>query len=269
MSTSARRGYIGSPNSLRGSYGSTSNRYQAGMDTFRSTTNRMQPMHRITPYNTGYVGHGKVCTFAQPTDDFDIHELDFTPPPRVTTIPKRIRPGKKTRFKVPEQGNTDDRVPCRFCGRKFASDRIRKHESVCAGACNRLSLNKKPSRYTYDPALHAKMSPHPRHEYKSTTELIDGKPRWKIVHEELVAALRKARGLSPSAPDPYRRAMRKMRQPQGRVKASQRPKLTAMPTDRIECPYCHRRFCAETARTHIPKCPAQYQVPTRGGRRFK
>ena len=260
-------------------YGSPrSGRAQAGRDTFRSTggmsPKSMQPMHRITPYNTGYVGTGKVCTFAPPSDDFDIHELDFTPPPRVTTIPKRIRVGaKKSRFKVPEQGSTDNRVACRYCGRKFAPDRISTHESIC------MTSRRKPQFHTraqqrygvYDPVYEASISKTGRGNYKSTTELINGKPKYKIVHEELVAALRLARGIEPGAPDPLRklRKRQEQRMRQGRVKASQRPKLCAMPTDRIECPYCHRKFGEETAKRHIPRCPAQYSVPARGGKRFK
>ena len=275
---------FGSPNAMRNSYQSSSNysspksnRAQAGRDTFRTSgvgTQRIpSPTHRITPYNTGYVGTGKVCTFAPPSDDFDIHELDFTPPPRVTTIPKRIRPNpKRSKFKVPETGSTDNRVQCRYCGRKFAADRISTHEGICMRTSHRPSHHSLKDRYNgYDPAAEARISKTGRGNYKSTTELINGKPKYKIVHEELVASLRLARGLEPHAPDPFKKLRkRKMQQmKQGRIKASQRPKLMAMPNDRIECPYCHRKFGEETAKRHIPRCPAQYTVPTRGGRRFK
>lgn len=37
-----------------------------------------------------------------------------------------------TNTNIPElKNNKDDRVPCQFCDRKFAADRIDKHEKTC------------------------------------------------------------------------------------------------------------------------------------------
>ena len=47
------------------------------------------------------------------------------------------------------------------------------------------------------------------------------------------------------------------------------PQMQEMPDDRVQCPYCKRRFGEEVARRHIPNCSARYAPPKRGGRTFR
>jgi hypothetical protein len=81
-------------------------------------------------------------------EPFDIRDLAFTPCAPVKTIPKRIpiRPRRNGRFAVPEQGDTDNRLQCRTCGRRFARDRIGKHESVCMGGTKRPTFDSREQR---------------------------------------------------------------------------------------------------------------------------
>jgi hypothetical protein len=77
---------------------------------------------------------------------FDIRELGFGGPPRVTTLPKPIRVRRNPRFAVPESGSCDDRAPCGMCGRFFARDRLPKHESVCIGHLKRPVFDSREQR---------------------------------------------------------------------------------------------------------------------------
>ena len=221
------------------------------------TTSTRSTATRTSTRNTTSTRSSKVRTFAPPADDFDIHELDFTPPPRVNKIPKRMNAvGKKSNFNVPESGAVDDRVACRFCGRKFASDRIDTHERICGKQKKRPKFNSMKQRIADTDAAMFARSNRKSAPARTPPKMINGKPKYRVEHENLVAALRAARGMAA-----YESGKRKSPPPM--------PKMQEMPDDRVQCPYCKRRFGEEVARRHIPNCSARYAPPMRGGRRFK
>ncbi|EAX89497.1 Zinc finger, C2H2 type family protein [Trichomonas vaginalis G3] len=209
----------------------------------RSSGTRASASRRVTPYNTNVSSYSsKVHTFAPPSDDFDIHELDFTPPPRVTTIPKPIRAmrGKGPKLNISEDGSTSDRQPCHYCGRKFAPDRLPVHERICAKTRKRRPFNASMHRVSGTEMRYVPRSS--RAESKSNSrKYINGKPKYKIEHENLVAALRAARGMAAYE--------------SGKIKAMPKmPKMQDVPDGRVKCPVCGRKFGPEQAERHIPFC---------------
>ena len=179
------------------------------------------------PVQTGAQRYGHV------EEEFDIRELAFTPMAPVKTIPKRIpiRPRRGAKFNVPEDGSTDNRVQCRFCGRNFAADRIAVHEGICCRCSKpRRVFNSQRQRLAGTGATgYSRMAPPPKVE-------IRGEPSYRVEHERLVALLRAARGAKVS---------KKMRQ-----------LIDEAPSRdyREECPYCGRRFGPEQLERHRRSC---------------
>jgi hypothetical protein len=149
---------------------------------------------------------------------------------------------------VAEDGGCDDRVPCRICGRKFAPDRIDKHESTHVGGKRRV-FNAKKQRLDGTEAAGYQRSANQKAPPKK--EMINGKPKYKVEHENLVAALRAARkitayqdavaaGKAVGPPPPM-------------------PKLPEMPDDRIQCPGCGKKFGQVQYERHSKVCTGYTQ----------
>ena len=200
-------------------------------------------------------GTSTVHTFAPPSDDFNINELNFAPPPHVSSIPKTRKLGKggPRAPPVPEDGSTDGRVECRFCGRKFASDRISVHERACAhGSHKRRVFDSQKQRLDGNPEAIA-MAKRSLRSKNEKPKMIGGKPKYKIEHENLVAALRAARNMSKYESD---KARGKATGPPPPM-----PVMQDLPDDRIECPYCGRKFGHEQFERHEKFCSTR--VPLR------
>jgi len=231
---------------------------QGTRPSFRTTDTRASATttRRVTAYNTNARGK-KAFTFAPEKDDFDIRELEFTPPPRVNKIPKRINQLRGKGPKIPEEGSTDNRVPCRFCGRKFVADRVDVHERICGRVKKRPTFNSSKQR-----VAGTEMEAFVRMQRRMGTgvsssrtqqKMINGKPKYRVEHENLIAALRAARAASL-----YEK---------GKIKKMPKmPKMQELPDDRVQCPYCKRRFGHEQAERHIPSCKSQYLIKQRQSR---
>lgn len=129
-----------------------------------------------------------------------------------------------------------DVTPCSICGRKFASDRLVKHEKVCAKA----STSK---RKVYDTRKHRSMGTDHEQYVANGKYLEEPKKRpkadWRAQHENFIKAIRYAKGLSDEPPPP-----------------AENPEY-------IQCPHCERRFKPATAERHIPKCKDIIAKPSR------
>lgn len=179
------------------------------------------------PVQTGAQRYGHV------EEEFDIRELAFTPMAQVKSIPKRIpiRPRRGAKFNVPEDGSTDNRVQCRFCGRNFAADRIAVHEGICCRCSKpRRVFNSQRQRLAGTGATgYSRYAAPPRVEVR-------GEPSYRVEHERLVALLRAARGAKVS---------KKMQ-----MLIDEAPSRDT----REECPYCGRRFGPEQLERHRRSC---------------
>ncbi|OHT13258.1 Zinc finger, C2H2 type family protein [Tritrichomonas foetus] len=190
------------------------------------------------PRITGAMRYG-----GQVDDGFDIKDLMFTPGPQLKELPKRLPPpgAKRRRMKwdVPEDGDCDSRGPCRFCGRKFALDRLSVHESICAhSSSRRRPFNSRKQRLA-GTGVYGTKSPPPK---PKTSRRPGEKPKYVQEHEELVRLLRAARMAESGG---------KVRMPAPRVG----------PDDRMQCPYCGRRFGRDQAERHMRFCENNRPAP--------
>lgn len=120
-----------------------------------------------------------------------------------------------------------DISPCSICGRNFASERLPKHEKVCAKATN-------SKRKVFDTRKHRSVGTEHEKYVESGKYLEEPKKRpkadWRAQHENFIKAIRYAKGASDEPPPP-----------------------TENP-DYVQCPHCERKFNPSTAERHIPKC---------------
>ncbi|XP_066139148.1 uncharacterized protein [Euwallacea fornicatus] len=158
----------------------------------------------------------------------------------------------------------DDLTDCKFCGRRFATDRLKVHEDICG-------KTGKKKRKAFDATKHRvqgtelesyvmkggkkgasskknmDMAPTSKNINK-----ISSKPsasskagNWRKTHEEFISAIRAAK--------------------QAQAHVAKGGKLTDLPPpppssnpDYVQCPHCGRRFNESAAERHIPKC-ANYE----------
>lgn len=181
-------------------------------------------------------------------------EEEYVPPPP----PKRMQKARVSAARAPppppEDDPNDDRRPCAYCGRRFASDRIDKHEEVCA----RMSAKKTKVFDARKQRLQGtEAAQFARNASKDPTPV--KKSNYKAEHEKLVEAMRAARKLQ---------AYEKARE-EGRAVGPppDLPKYEIENDDRVDCPHCGRKFAEEAAKRHIPVCERMNAGKSRGGAR--
>ncbi|KAJ8724133.1 hypothetical protein PYW07_008113 [Mythimna separata] len=138
---------------------------------------------------------------------------------------------------------------CTVCGRRFAPDRIDKHQEICRKAHAKKrkpfdALKHRLAGTEAEPFI-SKLRKAPAAQASNTKV---GKPlnsNWRQKHEEFISAIRAAK------------------QVQAHLSAG--GKLSDLPPpppsenpDYVPCPHCGRRFNQSAAERHIPKC-ASYQ----------
>lgn len=206
--------------------------------SLKKTPARDDYEYEYRPRQTGAQRYGY-----QPQEEaFNIGELVFVPPAPMKKLPQKIgRPGQRGRGpKIPETGECDNRAPCHYCGRNFAIDRLPVHESICATTSKkRRVFNSQKQRLAgTEAAVYARSS---YSTNMSSTNRSGGVPKYKIEHEQLVAALRAARG----APVPRSYAKHQ----------------NTRSDDRSQCRYCGRRFGPEQYERHVRFCSENRPAP--------
>lgn len=179
-------------------------------------------------------------------DNFDINSLSYTAPKQVSKPPARARQSIRQRGPpIPENGEIGDRVPCRICGRNFASDRIGTHEDICA----RTHKKKRPVFNAQKQRLAG--TEQTKFVRKNTKDvkpnnMIGGEKKYRVEHENLVRALRAARRMSK-----YEdlKAQGKARGPPPAM-----PVLKEIPDGRVPCPICGRKFGPDQLERHQRSC---------------
>ncbi|XP_066245126.1 uncharacterized protein [Euwallacea similis] len=144
----------------------------------------------------------------------------------------------------------DDLTECKYCGRRFATDRLKVHEDICG-------KTGKKKRKTFDATKH-RVQGTELESYvlkggkKGASNKVSAKPsasskagNWRKTHEEFISAIRAAK--------------------QAQAHVAKGGKLTDLPPpppssnpDYVQCPHCGRRFNESAAERHIPKC-ANYE----------
>ena len=147
-----------------------------------------------------------------------------------------------------------DMSECSTCGRRFNSDRIAKHELICA----KTHSKKQPTRpHTAKPTTAASTS-----SAASTAAAAAADMKWKSKHSEFQQAIQYAKQLTVA-------------QKQGIPLSSLPPPPPSTNPDYVQCPHCQRRFAPQAAERHIPACantinkpkppPTQLRRPMTGG----
>uniref|UniRef100_A0A8D0C4P6 Zinc finger C2HC domain-containing protein 1A n=1 Tax=Salvator merianae TaxID=96440 RepID=A0A8D0C4P6_SALMN len=131
----------------------------------------------------------------------------------------------------------EDLLPCKICGRTFFPNALRKHLPICQKTATR-------KRKTFD-------SSRQRAEGTDISTVKPLKPRpeppkkpsnWRRKHEELIAAIRAAKGVDQAIKEG------------GKLPP---PPPPSYDPDYIQCPYCQRRFNENAADRHISFCKEQ------------
>ncbi|CAF4243491.1 unnamed protein product [Rotaria sp. Silwood2] len=140
--------------------------------------------------------------------------------------------------------------PCQFCGRQFNVESLNKHQAICRKVANK-------KRKIFDAGKQrATDSDVPYKATRRTAQVYNGdarvqddrsnygsKPNWREKHRQLIQSIREARSVT--------RAMK-----QGGPLPAFRP--SEVPSDYVNCPYCHRNFNQHVAQRHIPFCQTQH-----------
>ncbi|EDO29664.1 predicted protein, partial [Nematostella vectensis] len=115
--------------------------------------------------------------------------------------------------------------PCSICGRNFQTDRLEKHQKVCAKNSTRkrkaFDMTKQRTAGT-EHEKYVKAGAHKQEPEK--------KVDWRAQHESFIKAIRYAKGSSDEPPP-----------------VMENPHY-------VQCPHCERKFNPETAERHIPRC---------------
>eukprot|EP00906_Rhabdomonas_costata_P029733 RCo041997 len=126
-------------------------------------------------------------------------------------------------------------VPCSVCGRRFAAERLPKHEAACAAS------RQKQRKVFNSQKARAKGTEMAGNQPSLKKEVAAAKPNWRAKHQELQQAMQAARTVG------------KVLKEGGDLSALPPPPPAANP-DYVPCPHCGRRFNAAAAERHIPKC---------------
>jgi hypothetical protein len=149
---------------------------------------------------------------------------------------------------APYEGENVRRVACRVCHRKFAENRITRHEKACAVAQKRKKRIFDARKQRLAGTEAAKFQGGAGEKGKQPK-----KSNFRAEHAKLIAQMRCARAV----PEDNSRAG-----PGGRAAPS---KYVEPEDDRVTCPHCNRKFAEQAAERHIPICERTQKG--RGGRR--
>ena len=191
------------------------------------------PTKSFPPQKTQTINQSKFKN-SIPSDNEDNYEDNYTPPPLT-----------KNSFNPPPENpddDPDDRQECSYCGRKFASDRINKHEETCARAHSKKTKVFDSSKMRLAGTEAAQFASKSKHQ----PEPVIKKSNYKEQHQQLVDSLRAARKLQKYEQD--------LKEGKAVGPPPEIPKFEIQNDDRIVCPICGRKFVKEAAEKHIPVC---------------
>lgn len=125
-------------------------------------------------------------------------------------------------------------VNCYNCGRRFAEDRLEKHEKFCKNLTKKRKVMDPTKTRTRGTELeqyqsHRKPSPKPK------------KSNWRAQHESFINSIR------------YAKKVTEIENSGGNL-ADLPPPPAAENPDYVQCPHCSRKFNPGTAERHIPHC---------------
>ncbi|KAJ2942086.1 hypothetical protein O0L34_g11003 [Tuta absoluta] len=164
--------------------------------------------------------------------------------------PGRISPGAAL---TPGAGGGSGE-PCSVCGRRFAPDRLERHQEICRKAANKkrkpFDALKHRLAGTEAEALIPKLRKQGAASNTKLSKPING--NWRQKHEEFINAIRAAKQVQS-----YLKAG-------GKLSDLPPPPPSENP-DYVQCPHCKRRFNQAAADRHVPKCAGFQFNKSKGG----
>ncbi|XP_044729936.1 zinc finger C2HC domain-containing protein 1C isoform X1 [Chrysoperla carnea] len=138
----------------------------------------------------------------------------------------------------------DNLKPCRNCSRRFAVDRLQKHEEICMKTANKKRkpydalkhrvLGTEAEAFVAKPGKNAKQA-------AAAAPVKKNAPDWRRKHEEFIQAIRAAKQVQAHLAAG------------GNIRDLPPPPPSSNP-DYVQCPHCGRKFNESAAERHIPKC---------------
>ena len=202
-----------------------------GSSTKVNVTSKPQPVHEFD--DDEFDGYFKKP--AKPTKPIPSTSQISKPSDRVVAKPQPKAMTKKApSYHIAEETGLDgDLVPCKKCGRTFASDRVAKHEKVC-------KVNSKPKKVK---VFHKPLTDV---EKKKMDKLKTHK--WKAQHEEFQRNIE------------YIRKMKAIEAKGGNIRDLP-PPPPSNNSNLIQCSYCTRKFNPEAHERHEQACKNTINKP--------
>eukprot|EP01062_Namystynia_karyoxenos_P069572 TRINITY_DN6504_c0_g2_i1.p1 TRINITY_DN6504_c0_g2~~TRINITY_DN6504_c0_g2_i1.p1 ORF type:complete len:618 (+),score=145.35 TRINITY_DN6504_c0_g2_i1:96-1856(+) len=154
--------------------------------------------------------------------------------------------------RIAAEAASEPQEVCKICERSFRVSVLRRHEKTCGQQRQRRVFNTAKQRVDAQPqeyqrqalkvAKEVKKETVHRAEPTATEEMSSAAKasKWKAQSEQFQAAMRAARTVQQVEA--------------GQLPASALASLPQPADDRTPCPHCGRKFAAEVAERHIPKC---------------
>eukprot|EP00058_Branchiostoma_floridae_P027712 XP_002613203.1 hypothetical protein BRAFLDRAFT_210603 [Branchiostoma floridae] len=136
-------------------------------------------------------------------------------------------------------------TPCPNCGRKFAVERLAKHQKACSSMKKRKVLDPTKMR-TQGTEMEKYADPRDRKPEPSVNKhklvaTATKKADWRKKREDFIQAIR------------YAKKVAEVEKNGGNVADLPPPPRSENP-DYKQCPYCQRKFNQTAAERHIPRC---------------
>ena len=214
----------------------------------RSEVDRDSILDRQSKASFAMISHGDIESRQQTPDSrLDVARLK-TPEVKITSqnqddqVQMDHQPTVISSYKLPDNIDNDQSdsitlIQCQTCGRKFAADRLEKHQKICKKA----STKKRP---VFDTSKHRNQGTDNESYAKRVKNQPSSQPKksnWRIHHNNFIQSIRAAKAMEAHVANG------------GKLADLPPPPPTENP-DYIQCPHCQRKFNQTAAERHIPKC---------------
>ncbi|EAY21708.1 hypothetical protein TVAG_237340 [Trichomonas vaginalis G3] len=206
-----------------------------------------------------YKPQPKQNQFANSSDDEQEDNYYNNRPPSRSTSRSQPAPVPQENPPSPYADDNVELVECSICGRRFAADRIQKHEEICRKSATKkkkvFDITSKRLADTGAEEYIGQIKAAKDEKPKPKNEV----PKYKKEHEKLVEAMRNARKIQQYEKDV---AAGK------NVKPPELAPIQMDDDDRVTCPICGRKFGKEALARHTPGCEKMNarKLNTRGRR---
>lgn len=131
----------------------------------------------------------------------------------------------------------EDLVECPLCNRRFAADRIAKHQTVC----KKIATNPKKVFDASKQRLAGTEAAQFYNKNKQKSQHAAPKSNWRQTHEDFIKSIRNAKKVT-------------VHMAKGGKASDLPPPPPSLNPNYVYCQHCDRRFNPEVAERHIPRC---------------